>query len=41
MRDIFLRNQQECEEMVLKEWRKRHLLNRCIESLTRIMSPLF
>lgn len=41
MRDIFLRNQQECEEMVLKEWRKRPLLNRYIESVTRIMSPLF
>lgn len=41
MRDIFLRNQQECVEIVLEKWRKRSLSRRCVESLTRIMSPLF
>ena len=40
MRDIFLRNQQACEEIVLEKWRKRPLMQRCVESLTRIVAPL-
>lgn len=40
MRDIFLRNQQACEEIVMEKWRKRPLMQRCVESLTRIVAPL-
>ena len=40
VKKVFLEDLESCEEILLENWRKRPLLNRCLESLTRIFSPL-
>lgn len=40
MRDIFYLDQQECEKLSLKEWKKRPLPQRIFESILRLVSPL-
>jgi cardiolipin synthase len=41
MRDIFLEDQCHCKQILLKEWKKRPLLNKLWESALRLFSPLF
>lgn len=40
VRDVFLEDLERCEEIHLDEWQRRPMLHRCLESLTRVFSPL-
>ena len=40
VKEVFLEDLSHCEEIDLEQWGNRPLLNRCLESLTRIFSPL-
>ena len=39
-REIFLADQRDCRQIILKQWQKRPRRNKIIESLIRLMSPL-
>lgn len=40
MREIFLQDQRECQQVLLKNWEKRSWRHRTAESLVRLLSPL-
>ena len=40
MKRIFIEDQQHCRRIILHYWRHRPLLQRVIESLMRLMSPI-
>ena len=40
VRDVFMEDLEHCEEICLEKWRQRPMMHRCLESLTRIFSPL-
>ena len=40
MREIFLQDQRECQQMTLRTWEKRPWKHRAAESIVRLLSPL-
>ncbi|MDR0988303.1 MAG: cardiolipin synthase [Prevotellaceae bacterium] len=40
MRDIFLQDQHECVQLFAKNWAKRPVWKKCMESVVRLMAPL-
>ena len=40
MRDIFLRDQQEASQVLLKQWQQRPWWRKAVESVVRLMAPL-
>jgi cardiolipin synthase len=40
MRTIFLNDQKDCTQVLLSSWVKRSWWRKCIESVTRLLSPL-
>ena len=40
MRDIFLRDQQEADQVLLKQWQQRPWWRKAVESVVRLMAPL-
>ena len=39
-REIFLADQRDCRQVILKQWQKRPRRNKILESLIRLLSPL-